>query len=737
MGSITDIKSVLTRKGLDIFCQNFHISEDLHPQLPSSNQTIHEMPVGKIGVYTRFFKYANFRLPLSTFFVNILRHYRINISQLSVIATAKVSHFEILCRVYNIDPTVGLFRCFYVNSKNKGWMSFSKRPDSNAVYYTKPLDSLKHWNDHLFLVDSFACPASFPWHTGKNVSKDSFPKSTEFNADHYATFVAHSALFQKFPEPFLCLVGISRYYTLDEETYPRFLHDDGTEMDLFAFIHAADPTKVRIVERGRAEGEVKLLDSTVGRVVLLLPVNPAHAKSKLEASVDKLFDEGGSAKQGHFAVGGGHDAEIELDVEDTAAENVAVERLKCLRKKRAAATDARGSSHPPKKLRGDHGTSSGAATGGKSPFVIRELLASSVLNVEFGVAAVTTLPLVTSSVSTTPECEVDHPTNSMTGANLRTMGLDKRFVIPSDSSHHSSTNAPKAEVDSIIRSVVPPSIITEAVVTFTTTGIPSVSIPDTSAKINSPIHASMFHDSGSVGTVKPDVAGPSHLSGKELSMGSREVDSENLHEIFIPHWNISNDTLLDDLEFNIGTARQACLNAEARDVEIENLKAQLLLKETEAAEAAHLRGQVFAAEATKRIHADEIKALKQRNVALENEKNSLGGKVVKLQTSVSTKDLELKDLNAALSSLQSQNDRLVDQHLMKRLEEFQDAQLKIVNDKVAKLDVDLLVLIKCLNSSEYLTALRAAFSHAIEKGMHSGLVAGIVHIKEGKNLADV
>ncbi|GJY88915.1 hypothetical protein Tco_0503543 [Tanacetum coccineum] len=330
MGSITDIKYVLTRKGFDIFCQKFHIPEEVHPELPSRNQTIHEMPVGKIGVYTRFFEYANFRLPLSTFFVNILRHYRINISQLSVIATAKVSHFEILCRVYNIDPTVGLFRCFYVNSKNKGWMSFSKRPDSNVVYYTKPLDSLKHWNDHFFLVDSFACPASFPWHTGKNVSKDSFPKSTEFNADHYATLVAHPAPFQKFPEPFLCLVGISRYYTLDEETYPRFLHDDGTEMDLFAFIHAADPTKVRIVEGGRAEGEVKLLDSTVGRVVSLLPVNLARAKSKLEASMDKLFDEGGSAKQGDFAAGGGHDAEIELEVEDTTAKNVAVERLKRL-----------------------------------------------------------------------------------------------------------------------------------------------------------------------------------------------------------------------------------------------------------------------------------------------------------------------------------------------------------------------------------------------------------------------
>ncbi|GKA76581.1 RNA-directed DNA polymerase, eukaryota, reverse transcriptase zinc-binding domain protein [Tanacetum coccineum] len=120
-----NIKSVLTQKGLDTFCYKLHIPDDVHPQLPSPNQTIHEMLAGKNGVYTRFFEYANFCLPLSTFLVNVLRHYRINLSQLSVIATAKVSHFEILCRVHSIEPTVELLRCFYVNSKNKGWMSFS------------------------------------------------------------------------------------------------------------------------------------------------------------------------------------------------------------------------------------------------------------------------------------------------------------------------------------------------------------------------------------------------------------------------------------------------------------------------------------------------------------------------------------------------------------------------------------------------------------------------------------
>nr|GEZ58036.1 hypothetical protein [Tanacetum cinerariifolium] len=289
---ITDIKSVLTQKAFDIFCQKFHIREDVHLQLPNPNHIIHEMPIGKVGVYTRFFEYANFRLPLSIFLVDILTHYRIHISQLSVIAAAKVSHFEILCRVHNIEPTVGLFCCFY--------------------------------NDHLFWVDSFACAASFSWHTDKNFSRDPFLKSTEFSADDYAVLVAHPAPFQKFLEPFLCLIVMSRNYTLDEDTYPTFLRDDGTEMDLFAFIQVAYPTKVKVGKQEHAEEEVKILDSIVGRVVPLLPVSLARSKTELEASVERLFNEGGSADQVDSAAGGGREAEtgIATGVRIVADENV-------------------------------------------------------------------------------------------------------------------------------------------------------------------------------------------------------------------------------------------------------------------------------------------------------------------------------------------------------------------------------------------------------------------------------
>ncbi|GKD34929.1 hypothetical protein Tco_1250438 [Tanacetum coccineum] len=309
----------------------------------------------------------------------------------------------------------------------------------------------------------------------------------------------------------------------------------GILMDLSSFIHVVDPTKVKVVERERVEGERKFLESSVGRVVPLLPVASARSESELEASVDKLFDEGGSADQGDSAAGGGHDAEIELVTvaKDVAA--VTAERPRRQRKNRPAAMDASGSSHPPKKLRGDHITSSEAATGSKSPSVLKELLASSILSAEGG----------------------DH-TDSITGLNLRTIGPSKKFIISLHSSHHSSTNATEAEVDSFIRSAAPLLVMTAAVITSHAVNVPFILVPDTGNKTTSPVHASIFHDSDSTGTAIPDVAGPSYSTKQDLSMGSQELNTETFHQIREMDYHYLY------MEFNVGTARQACLNAEVR-----------------------------------------------------------------------------------------------------------------------------------------------------------------------------
>ncbi|GKD13057.1 hypothetical protein Tco_1197464, partial [Tanacetum coccineum] len=283
-------------------------------------------------------------------------------------------------------------------------MSFNKRQGSDDVCYTKPLDSLKSWNDHFFWVDAFACLASFPWNTSKSVSKDPFPKSSDFNAEHYATLVAYPAPFHKYSKHFLCLVGIS-------------------QMDLLSFIQTVDPTKVRVGERQHAEDEPRLLDTTMGRVVSLLPIAPARAESELDTSVDKLFDEGGSgnqAEQGNSA-SGRHDVGIQLVSE--AAETVVEDAA------------------PVQPMRGP-------TVGGKSRSAVQPA---------------------------TPEREDGDHTKSLAGTNLRTIGAPQRFVISLDSSHHSGANIAEAEVDSFARSSV---LLMTVTTTVTSTVDPTTTVKE-------------------------------------------------------------------------------------------------------------------------------------------------------------------------------------------------------------------------------------------------------------------
>ncbi|GKD31926.1 hypothetical protein Tco_1242704 [Tanacetum coccineum] len=373
-----------------------------------------------------------------------------------------------------------------------------------------------------------------------------------------------------------------------------FMMTERVEMDFLAFIDVVDPTKVRIVERGSVEGEAKLLDSTVGRVVPLLPVASARVESELKASVEKLFDEGGSTEQVDFTVVGGHDAEIEFvtAAEDTATGNVAAEWPKRPRKK------------------------SEVVIGGKSLSVIKELLASSILSVEAGVSAMPTLPFVTSSVSATPGREDGAPLDSVTGVNLCTVGSAVYCSSSSDyrgCDHHQCAHVSPVLVPRVADKVIPQNVSNDS----------QLDDLDTSRE---------FID---------------HLAPPVLFAQIRNIDYEELFT-----------------EFNVGSARQACLSAEVRMQTEYCLSERKRLKSECERQADLLKSrdeEVSAFEVAKKVHVDELNFLRQKNVALEDERNSLDGKVTELQSLVSTKDRELKDFDATVTSLKSQNDSLVDQ----------------------------------------------------------------------------
>nr|GEZ85036.1 putative transposase (putative), gypsy type [Tanacetum cinerariifolium]GEZ92893.1 putative transposase (putative), gypsy type [Tanacetum cinerariifolium] len=248
------------------FTSEYGISEALHPELPGLEDRIVDFLEGKVGVYTKFFEFANFRLPLSQFLFDILGYYQIHLSQMFVIGAAKISHFEINCRVLNIVHTLSLFRVFYTPFFNSGWMSFSKRSGKNTPQcYTKPLDFLKNWNNRFFWVDERVFPTIVDWRT--IAPKDGMPAENTYSSEAVMILNTHRTPIQKQPEALLCLVGLSRRYYLGDEVYPTFLYDDDWDMDLFSLIRAPNPTKVKIGSRPRAAHEVPLLTITANRVI--------------------------------------------------------------------------------------------------------------------------------------------------------------------------------------------------------------------------------------------------------------------------------------------------------------------------------------------------------------------------------------------------------------------------------------------------------------------------------------
>ncbi|GJT89758.1 putative reverse transcriptase domain-containing protein [Tanacetum coccineum] len=585
-------------------------------------------------------------------------------------------------------------------------------------------------------------------------------------------------------------------------------------VDLFAFIHHADPTKVQIGERDVREGEVLLLELTRDYVVPVAGVYDQGNANAQDAGNDNVNEDG-----------------IDI-VADDEIHAIVTDQLKRVRKKRKAADGVSGSGFPPKKLREYHGTSGdvGASVVGKYLAALQGLLDSRTLATEVGVTAAATLPFVTSSVTPT---SVGVTAAAITGPNLRTQKLTERFVISFYSPHEPNANAADDEVTSVVRSAVPdPAILTTAVATMV--------VADTSALVPRAGHGfgagqarpSIFRDSISTTIVEADIAGPSQLVGTELSANSfyvsQEIDSEALRKIYIPKWNVINGSSLDDpeicqgmidhlaplrffsqlwgmdyeqlfAEFNVKDARQVCFNAEIRMRLEHELRGRQRFEERCALQAN--RSKENDAEIAKATRVNELNDLKERNVALEGQVAALesmiaskdgdltssNSQVAKITQDLSNLQLSYDELSVKASSLEFKKDKLIDQVsalettcfglrdevmgyklFKKQIEVVQDAQVKVLSDRVVELDADLMrmalyldeefyprclttvasqswilscrlrfAVMKCLQSPKYLADLGGVIGYAIDKGIQDGLAAGIDHGKARQVLAEV
>ncbi|GJT62587.1 hypothetical protein Tco_1006120 [Tanacetum coccineum] len=203
------------------------------------------------------------------------------------------------------------------------------------------------------------------------------------------------------------------------------------------------------------------------------------------------------------------------------------------------------------------------------------------------------------------------------------------------------------------------------------------------------------------------VAGTSYVPGAGIGRLSRaflrilllQMNSETLQQIYIPKWNVINDFSCDDPEFNVRAACQTCLSAEVKLRSEHNLRERKKFKRKCARQIDLLKEKdTEIAKCCEAAQLTKLNSLKEWNLALE---------VAKLNHDLSSLKLSCDELSIKATSLKSQKDNLTDQY-----EVVQDEQVKILSDRVAKLDSKLM---------KYATALGTAIGLAIDKGMQNGL----------------
>nr|GEX69573.1 reverse transcriptase domain-containing protein [Tanacetum cinerariifolium] len=141
-----------------------------------------------------------------------------------------------------------------------------KRPGKNTPQcYTKPLDSLKNWNNHFFWVDERVFSTVMDW---RNAPKDGIPAAGTYSIEAVRALDTH-------------------------------------HMDLFSLICAPNPTKVKVGSRPRAPHKVHLLTLTANRVIEMDDPATATDSSGVPPTIERsLLDfslEAGASDQGTAA----------------------------------------------------------------------------------------------------------------------------------------------------------------------------------------------------------------------------------------------------------------------------------------------------------------------------------------------------------------------------------------------------------------------------------------------------
>nr|GEW56893.1 hypothetical protein [Tanacetum cinerariifolium] len=135
-----------------------------------------------IGLYVEQLEQGGLRVPFSSFFFAVIKHFGVHVSQLVPMGVNWVILFEIRCLSLDVRPTASLFRVFYKLCKQGYWFSFENKTGRGTRKCFKEVTrSLKGWKRKFFLIDRRAIPDAMPWRHGDTDLHDDF--LSNFNQD--------------------------------------------------------------------------------------------------------------------------------------------------------------------------------------------------------------------------------------------------------------------------------------------------------------------------------------------------------------------------------------------------------------------------------------------------------------------------------------------------------------------------------------------------------------------------
>ncbi|GKE89296.1 hypothetical protein Tco_1566771, partial [Tanacetum coccineum] len=153
------------------------------------------------------------------------------------------------------------------------------------------------------------------------------------------------------------------------------------------------------------------------------------------------------------------------------------------------------------------------------------------------------------SVTASPLEEGGDHTDSVTGPSLRTVGPSVRFVVLSDSSHHSGAKSVDPEVDSFVRSVASVMTTATTVTAFVSSVVATATTSVDVGKDKDVPASSVFAYSSSSDKTDRTLNLFIRKSGSEFVAGSIRTGGDtdvNLQEIYIPAWLVTKGFKLND-----------------------------------------------------------------------------------------------------------------------------------------------------------------------------------------------